>query len=110
MPFDHDRAFYRLPYPPQAAPRFRNAAGEHRIVDLGEGGFRYADATQPPPLPGQEVAGVILFPEDDDLEVSGVVVRYRDGEIAVHCNTRGIPLAVVLREQRRLRRRYPFRS
>jgi hypothetical protein len=54
------------------------------------------------------VKGTIEFPEDDPLEVEGVVVRYRDGEIAVHCNRRPIPLALVLREQRRLRRKYPF--
>ena len=54
--------------------------------------------------------GAIDFPEEDLLEVEGVVVRVMSSEIAVHCVGRPIPLAIVLREQRRLRRRYPFRA
>jgi hypothetical protein len=108
MPFDHDRAFYRVPYPPPAAPHFVANGVRHRIVDIGEGGFRYVESSDPVPAQGDTVRGTIEFPEDDPLEVEGVVVRYRDGEIAVHCNNRPIPLALVLREQRRLRRRFPF--
>jgi hypothetical protein len=108
MPFDHDRAFYRVPYPPPAAPCFVASGVQHRVVDIGEGGFRYVAASDAVPSHGSEVKGTIEFPEDDPLEVEGVVVRYRDGEIAVHCNKRPIPLALVLREQRRLRRKYPF--
>jgi hypothetical protein len=108
MPFDHDRAFYRVPYPPPAAPCFVASGVQHRVVDIGEGGFRYVAASDAVPSHGSEVKGTIEFPEDDPLEVEGVVVRYRDGEIAVHCNRRPIPLALVLREQRRLRRKYPF--
>jgi len=109
MPFDHDRAFYRLPYPPPAAPTFVADGVEHRVVDIGEGGFRYAVAREPAPAVGQRVAGTIRFPGETSLEVEGVVVRYRDGEIAVHCDTRSIPYAIVLREQQRVRKRYPFR-
>ena len=108
MAFDHDRAFYRVPYPPPAAPQFVANGVRHRIVDIGEGGFRYVESSDPVPAQGETVTGTIEFPEDDPLEVQGVVVRYRDGEIAVHCNNRPIPLALVLREQRRLRRRFPF--
>ena len=108
MSFDHDRAFYRIPYPPPAAPHFVANGVRHRIVDIGEGGFRYVESSDPVPAQGAAVRGTIEFPEDDPLEVEGVVVRYRDGEIAVHCNNRPIPLALVLREQRRLRRRFPF--
>ena len=111
MPFQHDREFYRLQYPPAAAPRFLAGDVEHRVVDIGEGGFRYALASGPWPPLGASVKGTLSFPEPEDaLDVEGVVVRVRDGEIAVHCNKRAIPLGVVLREQRRLRRHYPFRD
>jgi len=110
MPFEHDRAFYRLQYPLPAAPSFVAENVEHRVVDLGEGGFRYALAREPAPNLGERVAGVIRFPDDSSLEVDGVVVRYRDGQIAVHCDKRSIPLGVVLREQQRVRKRYPFRG
>lgn len=107
---EHDRAFYRLPYPPEAAPQFVQGAVTHRIVDLGEGGFRYAPATQPPPLVGDQVAGVLEFPEGDPLEVEGTVVRLQGGEVAVQTPPRMISMGLVLSEQRRLRRRYPFRA
>jgi hypothetical protein len=111
MPYQHDREFYRLPYPPAAAPQFRADDVHHRVVDIGEGGFRYALASGSFPAKGDTVKGVLTFPEaEEDLEVEGVVVRVRDGEIAVHCNARAIPLGLVLREQRRLRRHYPFRE
>jgi hypothetical protein len=38
MPFQHDREFYRLPYPPSAAPQFLAGDVEHPVVDIGEGG------------------------------------------------------------------------
>ena len=110
MPFDHDREFYRLQYPPQAAPRFRSDGVEHRVIDIGEGGFRYAVSGGAVPVRGDPVKGTLEFDDEDPLEVEGVMVRFRDGEIAVHCNKRSIPLALVLREQRRVRRHYPFRT
>ena len=110
MSFDHNREFYRLQYPPQAAPRFVCAGVAHRVVDIGEGGFRYAPATQPVPLAGETISGVLEFPEDDPLEVQGTVVRLQGGEVAVKCAPRPIPLALVLSEQRRMRRRFPFRG
>jgi hypothetical protein len=110
MPFEHDRAFYRLQYPPQVAPRFVAFGVTHRVVDIGEGGFRYASETQPIPLAGNRISGVLEFDDEDPLEVEGTVVRYQLGEVAVNCSPRPIPLGLVLREQRRLRQRFPFRA
>lgn len=109
MPYDHDRAFYRLAYPPHAAPKFTQGTVAHRVVDIGEGGFRYAPVDGPWPTVGETVMGIIEFAASNPLEVEGVVVRIQAGEIAVHCGARPIPLAIVLREQQELRRRFPFR-
>jgi hypothetical protein len=110
MAFDHDRAFYRLQYPPQVAPRFVADGVTHRVVDIGEGGFRYASETQHIPIAGTRVTGVLEFENEEPLEVEGTVVRYQLGEVAVHCEPRPIPLGLILREQRRLRQRFPFRA
>ena len=67
--------------------------------------FRRARATRRPGGEGHDPVA-----EDDPLDVEGFVVRYSNGEIAVHCKTRPIPLAIVLREQRRLRRQFRFRE
>jgi hypothetical protein len=110
MAYEHDRAFYRLQYPPQAAPTFVSDGVSHRVVDIGEGGFRYATSNQAVPLAGAKLIGVLRFENEDDVEVDGTVVRFQSGEVAVHCGAHPIPLGLVLREQRRLRQRFPFRA
>ena len=108
--YPFDREFFRLQYPIDAAPKFVEAGLSHRVVDIGEGGFRYAPSAGPLPAAGTPVKGVLEFPEDDPIEVAGTVVRVQDGEVAVHCVPRGIPMALVIREQRRVRKKYPFRT
>ena len=108
--FKHDREFYRLEYPPAGAPIFVDSGVSRRVVDIGEGGFRYAHDHIEQIQAGQTVKGVIEFPEGDSLDVQGTVVRLQGGEVAVRCAARVIPLSIVLSEQRRLRRRFPFRT
>jgi hypothetical protein len=108
--YPHDRAFFRLRYPVGGAPSFVESGLTHRVVDIGEGGFRYAPSQGPTPQVGSVVTGVIEFAEGEPLELEGIVVRVQGGEVAVHCAQRAIPLAVVLREQRYVRRHYPFRD
>ena len=108
--FQHDREFYRLEYPPAGAPTFIDAGVARRVVDIGEGGFRYAHEHIEQVAAGHTVRGVIEFPDGDSLEVEGTVVRVQNGEVAVRCAARVIPLSMVLSEQRRLRRRFPFRG
>ena len=108
--FPFDRQFFRLQYPIDAAPRFIEAGLAHRVVDIGEGGFRYAPSQGVVPTAGTPVKGTLEFPEDDPLDVVGTVVRIQAGEVAVHCTPKGIPMALVIREQQRVRKRYPFRG
>lgn len=108
--YQFDREFFRLQYPVDAAPKFVEAGLGHRVVDIGEGGFRYAPTEGVIPAEGTPVKGTLEFPDEDPLEVAGVVVRIQSGEVAVHCTPRGIPMALVIREQLRVRRRYPFRG
>jgi hypothetical protein len=80
MSHQHDREFFRLQYPPPAAPKFVMDGMAHRIVDIGEGGFRYA-AEDGAPAAGPTVKGVIEFEDQDPLEVEGSVVRTQAGEV-----------------------------
>ena len=109
MAYQFDREFFRLQYPPPAAPKFIAGGVTHRVVDIGEGGFRYA-LTEQDPIPGSTVSGVIEFEDEDALDIEGTVVRTQAGEVAVRCPPRSIPLPVIIREQQRVRRRYPFRA
>jgi hypothetical protein len=108
MSYPFDRAFYRLRYPPDAAPKYREEGRVHRVVDIGEGGFRYAPSNPEALEAGETTSGVIEFRDGRTLEVAGTIVRIQGGEVAVHCAERPIPLAVVLTEQREVRKRYPF--
>lgn len=109
MSYPNDREFFRLQYPPAMAPTTMNGA-PHRVVDIGEGGFRYALVTDGGPIDGATVKGVIEFADDDPLEVEGTVVRTQAGEVAVRCPARSILMRVIIREQQRVRRRFPFRT
>jgi hypothetical protein len=110
MAFKYDREFFRLQYPPPMAPRFTHNGVVHQVVDIGEGGFRYALATEDAPMAGRTVKGTIDFEEEDTLEVEGTVVRTQDGQVAVRCPPRSIPMRVIIREQQRVHRRFPFRT
>jgi hypothetical protein len=110
MPYEHDRAFYRVQYPPEAAPRYLEGGLAHRVVDCSEGGFRYAPRDGVAPAPGGATSGVIEFPGGETVDVVGTIVRIQNGEVAVNCAGRPIPLAIILTEQRRLRAHYPFRA
>ena len=108
--YKFDREFYRLEYPPAGAPTFVDLGVARRVVDIGEGGFRFAHEHVEQVSAGQTVRGTIEFPDGDSLNVEGTVVRIQNGEVAVRCGPRVIPLSIVLSEQRRLRRRFPFRG
>ena len=108
--FPFDREFFRLQYPMDAAPKFVEAGLGHRVVDIGEGGFRYAPTEGVIPVAGAPVKGTLEFPEDEPVEVTGTVVRVQGGEVAVKCAPRAIPMGLVIREQLRVRKRYPFRE
>ena len=108
--FKFDREFFRLVYPIDAAPKFIEAGIGHRVVDIGEGGFRYAPTGGVIPAAGTPVKGTLEFPDEDPIEVVGTVVRIQSGEVAVRCAPPGLPMALVIREQKRVRRRYPFRG
>ena len=90
--FKFDREFYRLVYPVDAAPQFVEVGLAHRVIDIGEGGFRYAPTSGVIPVVGTEVKGTLQFPEDDPIEVAGTVVRVQAGEVAVRCVPRSIPM------------------
>jgi hypothetical protein len=51
-----------------------------------------------------------LMKAPDSSEPEGTVVRTQGGEVAVRYTRRSIPMRVIIREQQRVRQRFPFRS
>ena len=114
MPYEFDRAHYRIEYPLRARPRFTAADGRTWPVDnCSELGFRYQTegevaAEALPPL-GAAVRGRIEFRDGLGADVAGVVVRVASGDVAVRLDPPGVPLPIVWAEQRFLLAHYPAR-
>lgn len=78
----------------------------YAVIDACESGIRYQLGTIRPSV-GSRVAGTVLFRRGARVKVEGTVVRVVDGYAAVHLDPPGIPLKIMLDEQRFLLRHYP---
>jgi hypothetical protein len=108
MPTSPERAHYRIIYPLGDRPRLELGGRQHDVVDCSEGGLRFQMTSGAPPELGESVRAVVRFHEGREVEVEGPVVRVQGGHVALRL-ARGIPLAVILAEQRYLRAHYPTR-
>lgn len=100
MPWAHNREYYRVAYPTQARPRLMVQGHTFDVVDISERGIRFKllDSV-PPPGVGNEVRGTVRFRRGDTVDVRGTVLRLDGREVAMHLDD-GIPLRVVMEEQR----------
>lgn len=111
-----ERAHYRIEYPERERPWLALAEGRtpqwRPVVDVCERGLRFIafEAERMPAL-GTMLSGRLRFGGDDEeeVEVAGRVVRVQERDVAVQLEAPGIPLRIILREQRRLLRLYPAR-
>jgi PilZ domain len=103
-----ERAYYRIVYPLRDRPRLELGGRQHEVVDCSEGGLRFQLTSGAPPELGAPVRAVVRFHEGQEVAVEGAVVRVQGGHVALRL-ARGIPLAVILAEQRYLRAHYPTR-
>jgi hypothetical protein len=102
QPHPHEREHYRVAYPTAARPWFIVDGVARDVVDLCEMGLRYRAADGERRDLGDEVRGTVRVRRGEAVEVVGEVVRLVEREIALRLS-RGIPLRVVLEEQRFLR-------
>jgi hypothetical protein len=102
MDWPHPREHYRIQYPTSARPLLAMGPIEYEVVDVSEQGLRFRAAEDERWKLGDLVAGVVRFQRRDEARVNGVVVRIVEREIAVHLST-GVPLRVIISEQRYLR-------
>lgn len=106
--FEHEREYYRIHYPKSERPAVHVDGTPCEVLDCSERGLRYQVAMdQPPPEVGALVRGRVRFRRGDEVTVEGAVLRVVDGEVALHLFPgAGIPLSVVLAEQRYLRAQF----
>jgi hypothetical protein len=102
MEWPHPREHYRIEYPTAARPTLIAGSVAHEVVDVSEQGLRFRMAQGESWDLGDTVAGSVRFQQRGEVRVSGVVVRIIEKEIAVRLST-GIPLKMIIDEQRYLR-------
>ena len=105
------RDYYRIHFPAEARPRILlDSGGPVRlvceVVECSERGLRFVSATRWLRGAGAPVSGTVCFDGGEEVHVSGSVLRVQGDEVAVLLGREGIPLSVVLAEQRRLRARF----
>jgi len=103
MSFVDRRAYERIEYPTGVRPvlHWRDRTAE--VLDCSERGVRLRLADGNWPTVSEELIGRVAFPTGVAVEVEGVVVRHREGELAVQFTMRWIPREVIQGEQRRRR-------
>jgi hypothetical protein len=102
QPHPHEREHYRVVYPTAARPWFIVASVAREVVDLCEMGLRYRTVAGEQPALGDEIQGLVRLRRGEVVEVTGVVVRLVERQVALRLS-RGIPLRIILDEQRYLR-------
>jgi hypothetical protein len=108
MPAENRRDFYRIYYPPEARPRLLLDAsgGVHavcEVLECSERGLRFTTPTRWLLPVGTVVSGLLVFAGGAETRVAGSVTRVAPEEVALLLNRQGIPLGMVLDEQRWLR-------
>jgi hypothetical protein len=109
MSYTHERQYYRLSFPFQERPQFQVGAVAMPIIECSERGFRYEPVATHAPQIGDEIAGRIKFRRGTEVDVAGTITRRQDDTLVLVLDSPGVPFAVLMAEQRHLRRHYPER-
>jgi len=103
--YEHEREHYRIEYPTAARPRFFIAGEEREVIDLCEQGLCYRAAGDERRKLGDEIEGIVRFRRGEEARVVGAVVRLIDRDVPLRLSV-GVPLRIVLEEQRYIRERH----
>ena len=100
--FQFEREHYRIQYPTAARPWFIGGRLDREVMELCEQGLRYRAGDGERIAVGDELEGIVRVRRGEEMRVLGVVVRIEGREVAVRLSV-GMPLRVVLDEQRYIR-------
>lgn len=99
------RNHYRVMYPFAERPSLATGRTSFEVVECSERGLRYALGERRSPTMGSQIIGRLEFRSGEAIDVVGDVVRLQDGFVALALQAPGIPFAVVIHEQRYLRKK-----
>ena len=107
---ENTRAFYRVDYPVRERPVLHTKDDALDVIECSESGLSYAlHRGVDRPLVGASITGIVRFGDRAEATVEGVVVRVDDHSAALRLTRRTIPFAIILGEQKYLRRHYHAR-
>lgn len=100
------RAYFRLLYPQVERPCLLTDGASYPVSEISEGGMRLVAVDQGDELAQQrQIVGILQLP-GESVAVEGRVLRKQSEEVVLVLSE-GIPLALMVSEQRRLIRKYP---
>lgn len=100
------RAHFRLRYPDEERLNLSAEEGDYFVCEISEGGMRIVLKTEDSEGIFPERMVGLLCIQEETIAVEGRMLR-RDGDETIFVLSEGIPLPLILNEQRRLLRKYP---
>ncbi len=103
---EDQRQHYRIRYPLQERPAFECMGKKYMILDVSEKGLAFRiEEKDPITKATSELKGRIAFKSGDVVNIAGKILRHADNTVILIMQT-GIPLAVMMKEQRFLIQKY----
>jgi hypothetical protein len=97
-----ERQHHRIQYPLAARPNITIEGRSYEVLDLSEGGLRFKTEDTLSFALKQQLSGMVRFRRTESVEVRGSVVRIVGREVALKFEA-GMPLRIIIEEQRFLR-------
>lgn len=101
---EDSRRHYRVAYPPRLRPRLEFDGMKMPVIDVSEGGVRFAQHPNLQVHLGATMSGGVVFRCGHAAKLCGHVVRVTEDDVALSL-TEGVSFNVIVREQRALRAR-----
>ena len=94
-----------MAYPTIVRPKLLVQGHTFEVIDVSEHGLRFRLGEATPPAPGFEIEGTLRFKRGETVDVRGTVLRLDGGEVSARLD-QGVPLRVIMEEQRFLLQRH----
>ncbi len=105
----NQRQFFRLEYPPVERPKLEVKRKKHHylVLDVSEEGMRFVYQGEFDLEEGESINGKITFQSGKSCDVEGTILRhYPDKKWCAVKLTKGVPLAIMMEENRLLLAKY----
>ncbi len=102
--FENLREFFRIPYRSPEVPIFEFDRTKYNVVDISEGGIKFALKKGMFFAEKDPIVGMLIFPSKRGMvQIKGTIIRVTTRDVAIQLDENArIPFAKVMEEQRLL--------